>query len=99
LIYSWKRKRVFGTCLIETGVVDAHPKLHANLGDNNRIGQPPWVVDLPDKAAVEQLFDFFTDEVLPLYGLLSGLLLDWSGIGVDLQMVLNHHPRDPRHLS
>jgi hypothetical protein len=26
------------------------------------------VVDLPDKAGVEELFDLFTDEVLPLNG-------------------------------
>jgi hypothetical protein len=38
------------------------------------------------------------DEVLPLNGLLLGPLLDWPGVGVDLQMVLNHLPRDPRHL-
>jgi hypothetical protein len=57
------------------------------------------VVDLPFEASVEQLFDFFTDEVLPLNGLLLGPLLDRSGIGVDLQMVLNHLPRDPRHLG
>jgi hypothetical protein len=38
------------------------------------------------------------DEVLPLNRLLSGPLLDWSGVGVDLPMVLNHLPRDPRHL-
>jgi hypothetical protein len=56
------------------------------------------VVDLLDKAGVEQLFNFFMDEVLPLNGLLSGLLLDWSCIGVDLQMVLNHLPKDPGHL-
>jgi hypothetical protein len=56
------------------------------------------VVDLPYEAGVEQLFDLFTNEVLPLNGLLSGPLLDRSGIGVDLQMVLNHLPRDPRHL-
>jgi hypothetical protein len=56
------------------------------------------VVDLPYEASVEQLLDFFTDEVLPLKGLLSGPLLDWSGVMVDLQMVLNHLPRDPRHL-
>jgi hypothetical protein len=52
-------------------------------------------VDLPYEASVEQLFDFFTDEVLPLNGLLSGPLLDRSGVGVDLQVVLNHLPRDP----
>jgi hypothetical protein len=38
------------------------------------------------------------DEVLLLNGLLLGPLLDWSGIEVDLQMVLNHLRRDPRHL-
>jgi hypothetical protein len=56
------------------------------------------VVDLPYEARVEQLLDFFTDEVLPLNGLLLGPLLDWSGIEVDLQMVLNNLPRDPSHL-
>jgi hypothetical protein len=38
-------------------------------------------VDLPDKASVEQVFDLFTNEVLPLHGLLPRLLLDWSGVG------------------
>jgi hypothetical protein len=55
------------------------------------------VVDLLYEAGVEQLFDFFTDEVLPLNGLLLGLLLDQSNVGVDIQMVLNHLPRDPGH--
>jgi hypothetical protein len=47
----------------------------------------------------EQLLDLLTDEVLPVNRLLLGLLLDWSGVRVDPQMVLNHLPRDPRHLS
>jgi hypothetical protein len=98
LVYSWERKRVFGTCHIETCVVDAYPKLPILLRDDHRIGQPPRVVDLPYKASVEQLLDFFTDEVLPLNRLLLRPLLDWSGIKVDLQMVLNHLPTDPRHL-
>jgi hypothetical protein len=89
---------VFGTCLIQTCVVDAHPKLPIGLRDEHKIGQPPRVVNLPYEANVEQLLDFFTDEVLPLNGLVSGPLLDWSSIRVDLQMVLNHLPRDPRHL-
>jgi hypothetical protein len=56
------------------------------------------VVDLPDEASVEQLFDLFTDEVLPLNGLLLEPLLDRPGVGVDLQMMLNYLPSDPRHL-
>jgi hypothetical protein len=76
LIYLWKRKRVFGTCLIKTSVVDAHPKLPTGLGDDNRVSQPLRVVYLLDEASVEQVLDFFMDEVLPLNGLLPGLLLD-----------------------
>jgi hypothetical protein len=57
------------------------------------------VVDLPYEAGVEQLFDLFTDEVLLLNGLLLGPLLDRSGIGIDLQMMLNHLSRDPRYLQ
>jgi hypothetical protein len=56
------------------------------------------VVDLPYEASVKQLLDFFTDEVLLLNGLLLGPLQDRSSIMVDLQMLLNHLPRDPRHL-
>jgi hypothetical protein len=98
LIYSWKRENVFRACIIETSVVDAHLKLPANLGDDNRVGQPPRVVNLLYETDVEQLFHFFTDEVLQLNGLLSGLLLDRFSIGVDLHMVLNQLPRDPGHL-
>jgi hypothetical protein len=98
LIYSWKRERIFGACLVETSVVDAHPKLPVGVRDDNRVAQPPWVVDLPYEASTEQLFYFFMDEVLPLSGLLLGLLLHRPGVRVDLQMVLNHLPKDPEHL-
>jgi hypothetical protein len=98
MVNSWERKRIFETCLVETCVVDAHLKHPVGLRDDHRIGQPPGVVDLPYEAGVEQLFDLFIDEVLPLNGLLPGPPLDRSGIGVDLQMVPNHLPRDPRHL-
>jgi hypothetical protein len=98
LIYSRKRERVFEVCLVETGVVDAHPKFPNGLGDDDRVGQPPRVVDLPYEASVEQLLEIFMDEVLPLNGLLLGLLLHRPSVRVDLQMVLNHLPRDLGHL-
>jgi hypothetical protein len=53
VVYSWKRKRVFGTCLVDIGVVDAHPKHPAGLGDDNRVREPPWMVGLSGKASVE----------------------------------------------
>jgi hypothetical protein len=98
LIYSWERERIFGACLVETSVVNPHLKFPADLGDDNRVGQPLRVVDLPYETSIEQLLDFFTDEVLPLNGLLLGLLLHRPNIGVDLQMVLNHLLRDLGHL-
>jgi hypothetical protein len=98
LVYSWESKGVFGTCLVETCVVDAHLKLPIGLRDDHRIGQPPGVVELPYEVSVEQLLDFFTDEVLPLNGLLPGPLLDQTGVRVDPQMVLNHLPKDQRNL-
>jgi hypothetical protein len=55
-------------------------------------------MDLFDKAGVKQLPDLLTDEVLPLNGLSLRLLAHWPGVGVDLQMMLNHLPRDLRHL-
>jgi hypothetical protein len=79
-------------------VVDAHLKLPVGLRDDHRIGQPSGVVDLSYETSVEQLLDFFTDKVLPLNGLPPAPLLDWSGVRVDLQMVVNHLLRDPRHL-
>jgi hypothetical protein len=56
------------------------------------------VVDHPYEASIKQLLDFFMDEVLSLNGLLLGPLLYWSDARVNLQIVLNHFPRDPRHL-
>jgi hypothetical protein len=97
-MYSWEGKRVFGTSLVETWVVDSHSKLSTSLGDDNRVGQPPRVVDIPHEAGIEQLLDFFKDEVLPLNGLLLGFPLGRSGIGVYLQMVLNLLPMNLRHL-
>jgi hypothetical protein len=74
LIYLWKRKGIFGACLVETGVVDAHLKFPTGLRDDNRVGQPLWVVDLPYEVNIEQLLEFFMDKVLPLNKLLLRLL-------------------------
>jgi hypothetical protein len=51
-----------------------------------------------DEASIKQLLDLLANEVLPLNGLSQRLLTHWLGVEVDLQMVLNHLPRDPRHL-
>jgi hypothetical protein len=98
LIYLWKWIWVLGIGLIEVGVVDAHPKLPVCLRNDDWIGQPYWVMDLFDEANVQQLLDLLTDEILPLDGLSPRLLTHRFGVRVDLQMVLDHLPVDPRHL-
>jgi hypothetical protein len=55
-------------------------------------------MDLFDEAGVKQLLDLLANEVLPLNGLSLRLLTHRLGVGVDLQMVLNHLPGDLRHL-
>jgi hypothetical protein len=55
-------------------------------------------MNLFDEANVKQLPDLLANEVLPLNGLSPKLLTHRLGIGVDLQMVLNHLPGDPWHL-
>jgi hypothetical protein len=79
-----ERKLLFWICLVEAGVVDAHPKLSASLGDDYRVSQPLWVIDISDEANIEQLLDLLTDEVLPPKGLFLRFMLDWSGVGVNL---------------
>jgi hypothetical protein len=55
-------------------------------------------MDLFDEASVQQLPDLLTDEILPLNRLSLRLLTHRSSVRVDLQMVLDHLLRDPRHL-
>jgi hypothetical protein len=68
----------FWICLVETSVVNAQPKLLACLGDHNRDGQPPRVVDLPDEASIKQLFNLFLDKILSLMDCFRGLY--WTGL-------------------
>jgi hypothetical protein len=72
--------------------------MHISLGNDDWIGQPYWVMDLFDEASAQQLPDLLTDEILPLNGLSPRLLTLRFGVRVDLQMVLDHLPGDPRHV-
>jgi hypothetical protein len=56
-------------------------------------------MNLFDEADVKQLPDLLSDEVLQLNGLSPRLLTHRFGVRVDFQMMLDHLPRDPRHLQ
>jgi hypothetical protein len=55
-------------------------------------------MNLFDEDGVKQLSYLLANEVMPLNGLSPRLLTHRLGVGVDLQMVLNHLPGDPKHL-
>jgi hypothetical protein len=55
-------------------------------------------MNLFDEATVKQLPDLLANEVLSLNGLSLRLLTHRFGVRVDLQMMINHLLRDPRHL-
>jgi hypothetical protein len=55
-------------------------------------------MDLFDEASVQQLQDLLTDEILLLNGLSLRFLTHRFGVTVDLQMVLDQLPGDPKHL-
>jgi hypothetical protein len=56
-------------------------------------------MNLFNEASIQQLPDLLTDEILSLNGLSLRLLTHRFGVKVDLQMVLDHLPGDPRHLQ
>jgi hypothetical protein len=66
-------------------------KLNRNFKKNRKLSDFP-------RDEVKQLPDLLTDEVLSLNGLSPRLLTHRSDVRVDLQMVFDHLPRDPRHL-
>lgn len=45
-------ERVFWTCLVEVGAVDAHSPGHVLFPDHNGLGRPLWVGDLPGEAGI-----------------------------------------------
>src|SRR5690349_8725485 len=84
LIYTRQRIRVLGACLIQAGVVNAHPKLSVCLWHDNWVGQLHGVMNLFNKASMQQLPDLLTDEVMSFHGLSPWLLAHRLGVWVNL---------------
>ena len=69
------------------------------LGDDDRVSQPLGVDDFPDEDGLQHLPHLVADEVLPLRGLVSDLLLYGPRTGVHGKMMLDHLPGDPGHVG
>src|SRR5438105_2497269 len=84
---------------IEVGVVDADSPLAVRLRHDDWIRQPVGMTNLADEAGSEELVDFEPDDILALQRLLAHLLSDGPHIRRYGQVVLDHLPRDPRHVG
>jgi hypothetical protein len=51
LVYAWKSKRIFQTCLFQAHVVNTHPPFLILFLHKNRVGYPLWVLDFHDETS------------------------------------------------
>jgi hypothetical protein len=54
--------------------------------------------DLPNEARIEELGYFFLYSPVPSVIKLSQALLEWPGVGLDSQGMLDDFPQDSRHV-
>lgn len=85
-------------CLIEVGVIYAHPELAVGLGDDDEVCQPLRMDHLSDETGLQETCHIFADESLALRGLPPNLLPNRSHVRAHDQAVLNHLPGNPEHI-
>ena len=64
LIYPWQRETVFWACIIEVGVIDAHPPFAFLFGYHFYICQPIRVLHFPDESGFQQLVNLIPENLL-----------------------------------
>lgn len=65
LIYSLDGEAIFRTCLIQIGVVDAHPPFATHLLGKNHVRAPFRVSHFPYKLGIKELLYFLIDSSIP----------------------------------
>ena len=78
---------VFRASSIEITVVDADPYLPVLLEDGNDISNLIWMLFFPYEATCNELMDFSLNSFHNIWAKLTLLLLDWLGVGLDVQTV------------
>ena len=78
LLYPWQRETVFWACIIEVGVIDAHPSFTFLFGYHHYICQPVQVLHFSDESGFQQLVNLIPDNLLPIRVKTSNPLSDGS---------------------
>ena len=53
LVYPWQRETVFWACIIEVGVIDAHPPFAFLFGYHHYICQPVWILHFSNESGFQ----------------------------------------------
>ena len=84
---SGKGEAVFRASPVNIGKINAESSFSIRLLHENHITQPVWIIYFSDSSGLEEFADLFVDRLLPFWGEVSSLLLDWFEGGGDIQFV------------
>ena len=76
LVYLWQMETVFWACIIEVGVIDAHPPFAFLFGYHYYIRQPVRILHFSNESGFHQLINLIPDNLLPIRVKTSNPLLD-----------------------
>ena len=98
LIHPWQREIVFWACIIEVGVVDAHPPFAFFFGYHHYICQPVRVIHFSDESDFQQLVYLIPDNFLPVQVKTSTPLPDGSGCWQDVKLMRGNGGMNSLHI-
>ena len=78
MVYPWQRETIFWACIVEVGVIDAHPSFAFLFRDHYHICQPVWIFHLSNESGFQQFVNLIPDNLLPAWLETSDPLSDGS---------------------
>lgn len=81
-------KWILGTQFVEICEVDADSPFPILLLHHYYIGQLFWILYFPYEPGVEQVLDFFVDDLVPIWGEFPSLLPDGWILGIYLSLCM-----------
>ena len=78
MVYPWQRETIFWACIVEVGVIDAHPSFAFLFRDHYHIFQPVWIFHLSNESGFQQFVNLIPDNLLLVWLETSDPLSDGS---------------------
>lgn len=93
-----KRERIFWACLVQVGEVDVFAVLSIFFLNHHYIGQPIGVFNFDDRSDVDELLDFFVDDLIFFLCELPSLLLHQRMSWIYSELMSDYRWIDPIHV-